>query len=280
MKQAELYRYLDRQGAADVLPDSVRLWLADKYQMCGIPFRYLVPDEKLLPPECIRFFYVDRNWLDAMAAGALSIGRQTAPDAVVNEAAYPLLVSQSASCLPRRRRMLMHENHLREELRMNGAVLSDVIAEDAVLSGFLLRSCLVRYWKGMEVNGYEGQEKRQILRMDALSEEILLCLFDGETDRVLIREPAEDLHFGAPDVSRGSGDNRVKVRKITGSVGEYSGAEAALSVNDKGRADIRGFVQAVQVALGSGAGTVQSAELALQLLTSGDSCEIKNERKG
>ena len=81
-------------------------------------------------------------------------------------------------------------------------------------------------------------------------------------------------------MSRGSGDNRVKVRKITGSVGEYSGAEAALSVNDKGRADIRGFVQAVQGALGSGAGTVQSAELALQLLTSGDSCEIKNERKG
>lgn len=280
MMQSELYRYLDRQNAADGLPETVRLWLADKYKMCGIPFRYLVPDEKLLPPESIRFFYVDRDWVDAMAAGAFSIGRQTGPDAAVNEAAYPFLVSQAVSCLPRHRLMLMHENHIREELRQNGVVLSDSVGEDAVLSGFLLRSCLVRYWKGLEVNGYEGQEKRHILRMDALSTEILFCLFDGEIDRILIREPAEDLHFEAPDVCRGSADNRIRIRRITGAVGEYSGAEAALAVNDKGRADIRGFAQAVQGALGSGAGTVYSAELALQLLSSADSCEMKNEGKG
>ncbi len=277
MKKAELYTYLEGQDAADELPETVRLWLADKYQMCGVPFRYLVPDEGLLPPESIRFFYMDRNWSDAMAAGALSIGRQTGPDAAVNGAVYPLLVSQAVSRLPKRRLTMMHENHLREELRMNGVVLSEIIGEDAVLSGFLLRSCLVRYWKGVEVGGYEKQEKRHILRMDTLSAEILFCLFDGEIDRVLIREPAEELHFGVSDVCRGSADNRVRVRKIAGQVGEYSGAEAALAVNDKGRADIGSFTRAVQDALGSGAGTVYSAELALQLLSSGDCCEIKNE---
>ena len=39
-----------------------------------VPFCYLVPDSLLLPPESIRFFYVDRNWTDALIQGALSVG--------------------------------------------------------------------------------------------------------------------------------------------------------------------------------------------------------------
>ncbi|HYJ04233.1 MAG TPA: DUF6603 domain-containing protein [Chthoniobacterales bacterium] len=56
------------------LPDAVDAWLRDLMWLKGIPLRYLVPDEKLLPRESIRFFWVDPTWLARMANGALTLG--------------------------------------------------------------------------------------------------------------------------------------------------------------------------------------------------------------
>lgn len=279
MNLTELCSSLDGENAADMVPETVRLWLADKYKMCGIPFQYLVPDEKMLPPESIRFFYVDKNWLDALTAGVLSIGRQTGMDSNINKAAYPLLASHSFTRLPKRRFEQMHENHKTEEIRLNGAAMPESLEEDQVLSGFILRSCIVCYWKGIEVSGYEKQQKRSILRMDTLSSDMILCIFGGRIDRVRFLEPAEDLHFKAADIRYGAADNPISVREITGETGKYTGKKAALSVNSRRRADIRAFAKSVEEALGSQTDTVHSAELALQLMSSADSCEIKNGGK-
>lgn len=62
-------------------PDSVVTWLAKLRLLYGVPFFYLVPDARMLPPESIRFFQVDENWLDALLDGAFSIGRSTTGDA-------------------------------------------------------------------------------------------------------------------------------------------------------------------------------------------------------
>lgn len=277
MKESALLGYLDGADAADPVPEAIRLWLSDKYMMRGVPFRYLAPDETMLPRESIRFFYIDPNWMDAVTAGALSIGRQTGIDGSVNAAVYPAVVSQAFRLLPQRRYRQMHENHKRAEILLEGTEIPDSIEEDTALCGFLLRSCLARYWKGMEVCGFANQQKRSILRMDFLASDIILCIFDGEIDRVLIREPAEELHFAVEDVRCGAEDHPVKVRKISGDVGKYTGAEAALPVNSQRRADIRALAASVQKALGSGADTVHSAELALQLLSSAESCEIQKE---
>lgn len=279
MNLSDLCVHLEGENAADMIPETVRLWLADKYKMCGIPFRYLVPDEKMLPPESIRFFYVDKNWLSALTAGVLSIGRQTGMDSNINKAAYPLLVSQSLIRLPKRRFQQMHENHRQEEIRLNGVAMPDSIEEDQILSGFILRSCIAGYWKGIEVSGYEKQQKRSILRMDMLASDLILCIFDGEIDCVRFLEPAEDLHFEAEDVHYGTADNQISVKEITGEVGKYTGKKAALPVNNRRRADIRAFAGSVQEALGCKTDMVHSAELALQLLRSADSCEIKNGGK-
>src|SRR3954447_18760906 len=67
-------------GAATVLdqappfPDSAGRWLARLCLLGGLPFDHLVPDARMLPPESMRFFFVDQNWLDALVDGALSIG--------------------------------------------------------------------------------------------------------------------------------------------------------------------------------------------------------------
>ncbi|KAJ6021230.1 hypothetical protein N7540_006734 [Penicillium herquei] len=39
-----------------------------------IPINYLIPALDFLPPESIRFFYVDKSWIDAFMDGSLSIG--------------------------------------------------------------------------------------------------------------------------------------------------------------------------------------------------------------
>ena len=64
-------------------PDDVSAWLADLQVLTGVPFAYLVPDSRMLPPESIRFFAVDPNWTAALVDGALSIAATTAPAAEV-----------------------------------------------------------------------------------------------------------------------------------------------------------------------------------------------------
>jgi hypothetical protein len=60
---------------AVLLPEDLSKWLGRLRLLKGVPFNYLVPDERMLPPESIRFFYLDMNWVDSLLDGAFSIGR-------------------------------------------------------------------------------------------------------------------------------------------------------------------------------------------------------------
>ena len=64
-------------GEETGLPSEVERFLAHLRLLENIPFQYLVPDSDLLPPESIRFFYLDRNWTDAAVDGALAAGTFT-----------------------------------------------------------------------------------------------------------------------------------------------------------------------------------------------------------
>jgi len=63
-----------------IVPLDLRQWLARLRLLDSVPFAYLTPDSLLLPPESIRFFYVDRNWTDALIQGALSVGTVNSSD--------------------------------------------------------------------------------------------------------------------------------------------------------------------------------------------------------
>jgi hypothetical protein len=49
-------------------------WILDKMFLSDIPSQYLVVDPNHLPPESLRFFHIDANWIDAFIDGALSVG--------------------------------------------------------------------------------------------------------------------------------------------------------------------------------------------------------------
>ncbi|MCB1087153.1 MAG: hypothetical protein KDM63_08920 [Verrucomicrobiae bacterium] len=185
------------------LPKNLRDWLAKLRLLKGVPFEYLVPDERILPPESIRFFYVDMNWVDALVDGAFSIGRNqtiqpSEPSLNQDKAVMPTVKTQVAAQVP--------------EHRASALGLETPPASLEVVSGFLLRSAVVQDYKGIGVNAYPkggtppttespsvGQiDLLNVIRLEALGpgSDILLCLIDGDAVQIDVHESPEHLHYG------------------------------------------------------------------------------------
>ena len=182
------------------LPEELSAWLAGLRLLEHVPFHYIVPDARMLPPESVRFFYLDRTWTDRLVDGAMSAG------AVSNGELD--LTREVASAA-------------RDSLdEASGTVGGHV-------TGFLLRSTLVRRWPRMEVRAYRlspgqdtkekslpGQSQRlRNIRIARLSESILLALWHGVPNHVEIEEPKHGIQFGVnPDESPGGPPN-IEPRK-------------------------------------------------------------------
>jgi hypothetical protein len=180
LRQAEqrlLHSHLPVQGRtidAVETPEDIRSWFDDLSLLKGVPFSYLVPDERMLPAESIRFFWLDDLWMDCLLDGAFSVGRVTSSD---------------------------HD-------RDRGTKESAAGNARNQLTGFLLRSDVVSGWPALLVDAYDSSDagagaKLVLLRMDRLSTSVLLCLFEGEAKRVEIHQKPEALHLGfaTPDDS-------------------------------------------------------------------------------
>lgn len=173
-----------------VLPDDLATWLAQLTLLYGVPTEYLAPDTRLLPMESIRFFYIDRNWLDRLVDGAMSAGVLSTRDDVFNEVFFKDIYAQIDA----------YQIKLRSSLRNEDQPALNTVG--GTMSGFIFRSQVVSGWPGIEVNGYKEGTLLNILRMDRLSPNVLLCIFYDVPDRVDFIEPPEGLHFG---ISRESG---------------------------------------------------------------------------
>ncbi|KAA3637231.1 MAG: hypothetical protein DWQ02_07055 [Bacteroidetes bacterium] len=195
MEQQELHTHLPfhKENNTQVeMPENVENWLGKLSLLKGIPFNYLVPDERMLPIESLRFFYLDPAWIASLMDGALSIGR-------VN---------------------------VKQEKILHTQKLMDSATNTGKISGFLLRSAVVAGWPSLQVNAYDyefsgtkvrpGDEDAddlknesipelnskgnpaalELLRMERLSPNVLLCLFKGDAKVVDIHEKPEVIHFG------------------------------------------------------------------------------------
>jgi len=188
------------QDSIPDFPDPLHNWMARLKLLYGVPFNYLVPDEGMLPPESIRFFYVDVNWVNALLDGAYSIGRD-------------LSSAENSADLNLDRAML---SHIHPKINASAAAIrakslgqpgTDPPLE--VISGFLLRSKIISEYPGLGVYAYEkGQTPTDptpvmmtILRLEKLGDQsdTLLCLFVGDAFRVDIHEAPEHLHYGIND---------------------------------------------------------------------------------
>lgn len=154
------------------LPAVVAGWFSALGRLEIVPFNYLVPDERLLPAESLRFFTVDANWVQALLRGAFSIGRTKGES--------------------------------------DDDLYGQIPQPPAQQSGFLLRSQVVAGWPHMEIRGYDwqpasaadwnrfvlaGRPALSLTRMQ-LAPDMILALFDGGLEMVELFEHPETIHFG------------------------------------------------------------------------------------
>jgi hypothetical protein len=196
--------------------DPVAKWLAQLLLLVPVPFDYLVADERMLPVESLRFFYLDNNWLDAMIDGALSVGTESSRDAFFNTVTRDLI------------RRSAYEAVLSYRKNLSGVDPPDAQAKKNLMSGLLLRSGLVSGWPSLSVRPcLKGGQMLKTLRMTRLSPNVLLCVFWGVPDYVEIAEPQEGFAFGTDE------DGKVALRHPAGAtMGKQFSGDPLLQVRD------------------------------------------------
>jgi hypothetical protein len=205
----------DPDDGNHVVPGAIRRALAELRLLHSVPFNYLVADASLLPKESIRFFYLDRNWTDALIAGVLSIGTFTTAERAQLEALREVVRNEVDEA---ERTIRMPEGEAR------------LSADGGAVSGFVLRSKLVSGWPGLHVRGYavdrqadddilaeSDPDRLKVLRMERLAPAVLLVLFDGVPAVVHLEEPRQGIQFGAlrPEAEPLSTQRTVPLRNAT-----------------------------------------------------------------
>lgn len=187
---------LRRQRSAEVMsdpPQTVQRWFDDLSHLVGLPFSYLVPDERLLPVEGLRFFHLDPVWIECLLDGALSVGRVTEADLEHDRA---LRVSRSLS---------------RSAARTTGFVM-----RSAVVAGY--PDLLVEAYKspqtGLDLPGPD--ELLTPIRFDRLADDVLIGLFEGEVATLDVFEAPESMHFGLDEQTDGATGFTKNLRDPTG----------------------------------------------------------------
>ena len=186
IREAQL-RLTDDQP--DPAKEQIADWIAKLRLLGGVPVHYLVPDQRMLPIESIRFFQIDESWIVSLIDGAFSIGRSVTGDDPAEAA----------------RLRHVHDLAIRKttgaRARHFGLEVSD---GSGVMSGFLLRSAVVGGWPNMEIEATDAAGNLLIaLRHERLASDIMFCIYDGLLKTVKFREPAETLHFGIEQGTEG-----------------------------------------------------------------------------
>lgn len=223
-------------------------WLGRLRLLYGVPFRYLVPREELLPNESIRFFHVDPDWIAALVDGAFSVGRATQGDEIEAGLSAHFDVKSAAQSQVFRAQCINNPPDV-------------AITDDRAMSGFLLRSDIVSNYPGLEISGFgdprDGSRrsgaKLDILRLERIGPRIMLCLFKGELEELTLNEPPEGIFFGvnAPDAAAISKDARFASAdglKIT--VDIASPVSCALRNKEKNVLNIEKLSQSLAMRLG------------------------------
>jgi hypothetical protein len=216
---------------------TVEDWFASLRALSGVPFPYLVPDERMLPAESIRFFSVDPAWVRCLLDGAYSIGRITAGDVGHDRA-----------------------------LAMNP--LED---SGPALSGVLLRSAVVSGWPDLRIVATDDAgtvlpEQRRAL----VSPNVLLLLYAGSVGTLTVSEHPQALHFGFDLRDDGSGLFKRLRDPSTGHEKTDGVVLDAIPWRDETlrTVDIGGLLTAIDTRVGAGVGgpTTTSAQFALQMV--------------
>jgi hypothetical protein len=189
------------------MPPYMESLLSHLRLLVGVPFDYLIPDARLLPDESIRFFYVDRSWTDRLVDGALAVGKIGSREQAHHQA-HSAPVSQQLDQTERIVRSLQRGRAAFGVLKQQNDANQ---SPGDVITGFLLRSAVVSGWPHMDVRAYSTDIPEQqldpssptvqasqltTLRLERLSPAVMLALFQGIPQLVILEEPHHGVQFG------------------------------------------------------------------------------------
>jgi hypothetical protein len=206
------------------IPADVTDWLGRLVLLYGVPLDYLIPAGKMLPCESIRFFFLDPIWIQYLVQGACSIGNTAYSDTIVDRAMNTLVQPKPAQGRqpgPANQAAAGVRDRLRQEYE---DIDLPKQGEDLAwpLTGFLLRSAVVEGWRGLEIMAYQkinpadklapvaadltAEQQQKLaqdslaplkpLRIEQLSQDVMLGIFNGLIGQLVVRQPQEGLHFG------------------------------------------------------------------------------------
>lgn len=183
----------------------------------GLPFRYLVPSEKILPAESFRVFAVDMRWVDCLVAGALSLCRGP-------------------------------NDHPDPTLRPSGPY---------PVCGAIIRSNVLTDWPSLIIEGFVRSTTPATAIQPSgtvqLSPSVMLVVFDKQVTQIDMHPHPEVLHHGV-EAHQGWGPNQqlitslvVDLRQLTGELAHRQ-VPAVLASPD--RLDMTETAKALGTALG------------------------------
>lgn len=202
LQRRDLEDLIAAETADDLQP--IAAWLCRLASLEDVPFAYLVAHPQLLPVESARFFTVDVNWIGALVDGALAVGTQSSRDTWFQAVA--------------------------------GSIVPDAwkaAEKTTAAAGLLLRSALVAGWPGLVVEASSGGQPVALVRGDLLAPSVLLCLFGGVPDHVVLRSPPQGLHFelkdGQQKARSGAAERVQDIAGLAGSAGPAAFAAQMLA---------------------------------------------------
>ena len=256
------------------VPADIAAWLGRLVTLAGVPFGYLVPDEAMLPPESIRFFRLDEEWVRVLLDGAFSLGRDLTAEASgasanLDRVLLGPVTAGARAAAPLRPRA--------------GVAAPDPAATGTAWTGFLMRSRVVADYPGLGVNVYpKGSTPADpqlvllpVRRLDRLGPvgDTLFCLVHGDAYRVDVHEAPELLHYGIddyqPPAAQGQAPTAVKqlrsfTRQQDGTVtigGTTVPVQIGASFRTRSPRVLRLTDLATALAAANGAGPIDSAEM-------------------
>ncbi|HEY1986686.1 MAG TPA: hypothetical protein VGG85_14820 [Terracidiphilus sp.] len=214
---------LDTTQPESEMPPYMELFLSHLRLLVGVPFDYLVPDDRLLPDESIRFFYIDRSWTDRLVDGAVAVGKIGTREQAHHQGHAPA-VSQQVDVSERIVRTI--QRGLKSFTNAKSDNDKNQAAADTI-TGFLLRSSAVSGWPHMDVRAYKTDVPEQFdpadpkvqplqlttLRLELLSPGLMIALFQGVPQLVILEEPHNGVMFG---LHVDSGVDKLYLRDATG----------------------------------------------------------------
>ena len=192
-------------------PLEITQWLGALKLLIGVPLNYLIPAISMLPPEAIRFFYLDPNWVESLVDGACSIGRITTLDYQIDTLYNRDLQAKAHAVATNHRANIFKKSR---QLQATATVTNNDIN---IVTGFILRSAVVKDCPGLEITAYAQDKTQQlaVYRLEKIAPDILLGMFIGELFTLCIQQPAEDLHFGIDTVTNDNQGFTKNLRNVS-----------------------------------------------------------------